>query len=307
MTENRYLIFDIGGSSIKYGLLDNSGEIYRTNKTPTPKDLESFKERIMSIVREENNGVVGVGFSAPGQIIAKTAEIKKGGSLPFLDGLRLRELIQSEFDLPVAAINDGKAAAVAENWFGHLKDVENGAVITLGTGLGGGIILNNELFNGIHYQAGEFSDILQNPNVSSDEDLMASHASAVKFVKKGSSILNLEIEDGYTVFEEIEKGENKKLLKLFDDYTRQIAFTILTIQAILDLERIILGGGISEQAILIEKIKEKYIEMKRSMPTYDRIITEVEIGVCKFKNNSNLIGATYNLFMELDKQYFGTR
>lgn len=150
-----YLSIDIGGTNVKYAELDNAGQIIKKEKVNTIHDKEKFLAEIDQIVVKcVDKGVKGIAFCAPGKI-AKT-EIHFGGALPFLDGVDFAKRYK-KYNLPIAVINDGKASVLAENWLGSLKDMKNCASITLGTGLGGGIIVNGKLLNGAHYQAGEVS------------------------------------------------------------------------------------------------------------------------------------------------------
>ena len=81
-------------------------------------------------------------------LIRKEGVIYHGGLLRFFHGFRVKETLQAKYHFPVAALNDGKAAALAELATGHLKGVTNGAALVLGSGLGGGIIINGKLFQG---------------------------------------------------------------------------------------------------------------------------------------------------------------
>lgn len=156
-----YLGIDIGGTNIKSGLVDKSGQITNQYKLKTPQNLPDLKLAIIDIVNQAQalvgDQLKGVGFSSPGRVVSETGVVHVGGAIPFIDGLNFKHFIKENFGLPAAAINDGKAAAQAELWQGHLTDVENGLVLLLGTGVGGGIVLNGQLHQGSHFQAGELS------------------------------------------------------------------------------------------------------------------------------------------------------
>ncbi|MFV8815912.1 ROK family protein, partial [Aerococcus urinaeequi] len=123
-----------------------------------------------------------------------------GGAIPFIDGLNFKHFIKENFGLPAAAINDGKAAAQAELWKGHLTDVENGLVLLLGTGVGGGIVLNGQLHQGSHFQAGELSYMYASSSDMTTENAMGRRGSAVIFVNKSRELLGLAPGDGEEVF-----------------------------------------------------------------------------------------------------------
>lgn len=89
---------------------------------------------------------MGIAISVPGIVDTDDGVIYHGGLLTFFHGFRIKEVLQAKYHLPVAALNDGKAAALAELATGHLKGVTNGAALVLGSGLGGGLIINGKLF-----------------------------------------------------------------------------------------------------------------------------------------------------------------
>ena len=115
-----YLGIDIGGTNIKSGLIDKSGQITNQYKRKTPQNLPDLKLAIIDIVNQAQAQVgdqlKGVGFSAPGQVVSEIGVVHVGGAIPFIDGLNFKHFIKENFALPAAAINDGKAAAQAELW-----------------------------------------------------------------------------------------------------------------------------------------------------------------------------------------------
>ncbi|WP_249879072.1 ROK family protein [Niallia circulans] len=137
--QKNYLAFDIGGTYLKYALINSAGTIIERNKIPTPKQgLEYFKLEIELIIQKYQEQIKGIAFSCPGKIDQNNKTIHFGGSLPFLDGVQLTKALKIREDVPISIENDGKSAALAEMWIGQLKDVSEGAAIVLGTGIGGG-------------------------------------------------------------------------------------------------------------------------------------------------------------------------
>lgn len=100
--------------------------------------------------------IVGIGVSFPGHINHHTGEAAKAGALDYLDGENLCELFAQLTDLPVTTENDANCAALGERWQGAGKDYEHFVCITIGTGIGGGIVMEGDLYRGSHYRAGEF-------------------------------------------------------------------------------------------------------------------------------------------------------
>lgn len=286
-----YLCIDIGGTNIKYATLNQAGNIIRNNKVKSIHNKTEFLHQIDEIV-SKFAGVKGIAFCAPGRV--KDATIYFGGSLPFLDGVNFCERYR-ELKIPIGIINDGKASVLAENWLGNLKGLDNCAAITLGTGLGGGIIVNGRLLSGVHAQAGELS--FMKLTDQKDEDKIAGlDYSAVQMIKNINKNTDNDSEDGIEAFKLI-NTKDQAALEIFKKFCYGIATIILNIQTVVDLERYAIGGGISAQPILIKEIKKAYKELVNENPIIDKMLTQPEIVSAKFKNNANLFGALYNLLL----------
>jgi len=299
MTKN-YLAIDVGGTRLKVGLIDRAGNIIeKYNERTVTTGLPEFLVQLHQVIDRYADQIRGVAFSVPGKVAHPTDTIKGGGALTFMDGVNLRDELQ--LDLPVAVENDGKAAALAELWLGELNDVADGMAIVLGTGVGGGLVLNGELVYGTHYQAGELSFIFGQIETGMETSI-GLHGSAVEMIKRIGTQLQLpEIDDGLTVFEHINAGE-PAANEIFNAYANQIALLIQNIQAITDIQRIVIGGGISAQPIVAERIREKYLAFFNGNELVKATLTPAEIVAGKFANDANLFGAVYHLLMQLNQE-----
>lgn len=299
MTKN-YLAIDVGGTRLKVGLIDRAGNIIeKYNERTVTTGLPEFLVQLHQVIDRYAGQIRGVAFSVPGKVAHPTDTIKGGGALTFMDGVNLRDELQ--LDLPVAVENDGKAAALAELWLGELNDVADGMAIVLGTGVGGGLVLNGELVYGTHYQAGELSFIFGQIETGMETSI-GLHGSAVEMIKRiGTQFQLPEIDDGLTVFEHINAGE-PAANEIFDAYANQIALLIQNIQAITDIQRIVIGGGISAQPIVAERIREKYLAFFNGNELVKATLTPAEIVAGKFANDANLFGAVYHLLMKLNQE-----
>lgn len=301
MTQKNYLVFDIGGTNLKYGLLNNAGQLIEKHRITTPKQgLTKFLTETKRIIEKYQDQIKGIAFSCPGKIDHSSRTVYFGGSLPFLDGLQLATELEKHFDIPVSIENDGKAAALAELWLGNLKDISNGAAIVLGTGIGGGIIINGKLVQGTHFQAGELSFMINDKTQSDLEMLAGFNTSAVMMIEAIAKELQFEdIHDGPIVFEEIKAG-NPIATKIFMSFCRNIAILILNIQSVVDLERFVIGGGISAQPLVVETINQQYDQVLNELPLVKQTFTRPNIYNSKFHNDANLYGALYHLLLQLD-------
>ncbi|MFI3621820.1 ROK family protein [Vagococcus fluvialis] len=305
MTENKkhYLSIDIGGTFIKHALISRSGQIIFVKKEKTPQDINYFKDILRSILNEYTEQVRAVAVSCPGKIDSYKGVVYYGGALTFLHEFRLKEFIENHTNLPCSIMNDGKSAALAELWLGQLKGITNAGVMTLGTGVGGGIILNGSLHLGSHFQAAELSFMLLSTEFPIGMNTVAgSKGSAVSFIHQAARLLKLENPlDGKTVFEELNK-KNEIIYPLFEEFCYSVVIIMMNMQSVIDLERVAIGGGISEQPILIEELNKQYKKILDSSPLLGSMLTPVEIVPCHFRNEAGLLGALYHLFEELDNK-----
>ena len=128
------------------------------------------------------------------------------------------------------------------------------------------------------------------------------NGSAVEMIKRIGTELKLpEIDDGLAVFEYINAG-NPVAVDIFDAYAAEIALLIQNIQAIVDVQRIVIGGGISAQPIVAERIRDQYMTFFEENEVVAGTLTPVEIVAGQFANDANLFGAIYHLLMELNQE-----
>lgn len=303
MTQStHFLSIDIGGTFIKHALINRSGQIVFVKKEATPENLVDFKVVLTMILKQYNNQIKAVAVSCPGKIDSAEGIIYHGGALTFLHEFPLKAFIEKEIKLPCSVMNDGKSAALAELWLGQLKDISNGGVMTLGTGVGGGLILNGSLHSGAHFQAGEFSMLMMATEYPVDLGTIGgAKGSAVRFIGQAAEKIGLDDRlDGRRVFEELEK-KNEIIYPLFQEYCRDVAFIMMNVQAVVDLEKIAIGGGISAQPLLIEEIKKQHQQILESFPIFSSMIPPVEIVPCHFRNEAGLLGALYHLLEETEE------
>ncbi|MCH4170257.1 MAG: ROK family protein [Lactobacillus sp.] len=289
--KQKHLAIDIGGTNLKYGLFDLKGNLIQKHTQPTASlSLEDFVKQVRQLVDTFKAEIAGIGFSVPGTV-DNHGVIHKGGSLPFLDGLDFAQTIR--VDLPIVVENDGKAAALAEAWQGNLAQVPAGVALILGTAVGGGIILNQQLFQGSHQQAGEFSFMAGQSKNMPQEDIAGNYGSAVEMIAQIAKRLGLT-NDGKVVFDAIEAG-NPIAKKIFDNYCYDIATIINNIQCVLDVPRFVIGGGISARASVTENINQQYDQLVAHNPAIGIALQKPEIMSSKFHNDANLYGAIFQL------------
>ncbi len=301
---NNYLVFDWGGTFLKYAIIDKKANIIDKDKVPTPqptgdneKDRKDFFEVIDDIVSEYKEGVDGIAVSMPGMIDLNRGYTMTAGWLKYLTGMYLVDYMSTRYGLRVAVQNDGKCAALAEYWKGSLKDVVNGAVMVLGTSVGGGIIIDKKLYSGRRFSAGEYSFmVLDSSNKYEFESTWGSYGTKglIREVCKitGDDPLVL---DGVELFKRANEGD-EGILKGLKNYTDILAIGLYNLNVLLDLDKIAVGGGISKQPLLMEYIKNSIDEYDSSSPLrqFDTYIPKPNVVVTKYNNDANLIGALFN-------------
>lgn len=301
--EKDYLSIDVGATYTKYALIDHSGSLKVKSKFNTPRDsVDSFLKKIYEVINEVLPNIKGVAFSVPGRIDQKEQIIYHGGSLPMLHGLSLGKIITRRYKLPVSMENSGKSAALAELWLGNLKNIQNGAAIILGTSVEGGIVLNGKLWHGSNAQGGELSFMLSQINGTADDpnNLMFTAGSAVQMIDDIATALDFgDRTDGMRVFKAIQNGE-EQARQIFEQYCRRIAYIIVNTQAVLDLSRYVIGGGISSESILVPEIKHQLQLLRDENTLLRKTLDAPEILTANFKSDANLYGALYNLLLQLN-------
>lgn len=301
----QYLSFDIGGTNLKYALMNKEGNIIEKNSTPTrTEDLDAFMESMYKVADKYVGKFDGIAVCAPGKIDTKEKIIHFGGALPFLDGLDLQKTLGEKYGVPVGVENDGKAAALCEQWLGELHEVNTGAVMTLGTGVGGGILVDNRVLHGRDFQAGELSWMITDKskdikNIKAYSGYLCSAVAMVAAVNE--AVGNDSLKDGRLAFEAIKSGD-KKAVQIFQEFCANVAIMILNIQTVINGEKVVIGGGISSQEILIKEIKRQFQQLLLDNPMLGQQVTPPEIVAAKFRNDTNLYGALYALLLELNGQ-----
>ena len=291
------LAIDFGGTQVKSALVSEDFVLAKSLPTQSsPKTLDQALDVIDHLVTSVEVDLSGLAISVPGTVDTEEGVIYYGGLLRFFHGFRVKETLQAKYHLPVAALNDGKAAALAELATGHLKEVTNGAALVLGSGLGGGIIINGKLFQGSHFQAGELTFLLPLQMEKIDPSLMqGTTLSAVGLITKVNEILaSPDLKDGLLAFKAI-NAKKEAVYPIFETYCRNLAITILNLQTIFDMETFVLGGGISAQPILIEEFNRQFDTVHHEIDFIGKIIKRPKIVACYHHNGANLIGAAYFL------------
>lgn len=304
-----YLVIDTGGTFIKYALMDEDARILEKGQVKTPDSkthaLEDYLDTLYSVFEKYKGRAEGIAMSAPGILDSETGYFYTGGKLSYVSGHNMTELLEERCKVPVTVENDGKCAALAEKWKGSLKDVSNGIVLVIGTAVGGGLILDGKLYKGNHFSAGEFSymavDGEKLDQMSGYWGTTGGTPALIKAVSEETGIPKEQL-DGIRIFEMAEQGR-QDVLKGLDRFTRELAVRIYNLQTLFDADLVAIGGGISKQPLLIEYVKrnlEKFCD-ENPLRKLSPFFPKPKITVCRYYNDSNLIGALYHYMKQKGK------
>ena len=296
------LAFDIGGTFIKYALMDEAYQVSDSSKVPTPATIEGFWEALERVICSFQNRITGIAISCPGEINSRLGFVFKGGLVPYLRNIPLASRLNKTFQVPVTVLNDGDAAGLAEARIGNLQNCDCGATFVLGTGVGLALTSNGSLIS-----TWNLKDYLRWPSLGEKQvspeqkqyqteilrhgisSLVQNLGSAVNFVANASRLLELPEEDGVQVFEVLEAGHHEELQDLFASYCREIAILIYNLQSLVRLEKVMIGGGISSQVLLLEEVNHQYKSLMEE--SGEQRFSLVEIQAARYHNSSNLLGA----------------
>lgn len=283
-----YLTIDIGGTFIKYAILDKNQQLLALNKQATPINKDNaIINLIIDIITELSveYSFEGIGISTAGIVNRDAGEIIYAGpTIKDYKGTNFKQAL-AHFNLPVQVTNDVDAALLGEIWQSNIDQTESTFCLTLGTGIGGALYKNG-LQNGVHLQGNSIGYLLYDPLTD------------LNFEKRAStSALNEQITDYFGLhfttkkfFERARYGD-RHAIDILNVWTKEIAIGIAQIILIHDPTRIIIGGGVSAQGeFLLKYIKEL-------IPFYlpDNFM-KTEISTAKQQNNASLFGAVYPFF-----------
>ncbi|HET0841566.1 TPA: ROK family protein [Streptococcus pneumoniae] len=282
---------DIGGTTIKADLYDDFGTSlnqFKEIETIIDYDLgtNQILNQVCDLIGEYvlNYSIDGVGISTAGVVNANTGEIIYAGyTIPGYIGVNFTSEIEKRFGLSTFVENDVNCAALGELWKGQAKDKKNVVMVTIGTGIGGSIIVNGQIVNGFNYTAGEVGYI---PVGNSDWQSKASTTALIHLYQKKSLKTN---QTGRTFFTDLSSGD-KVAKETFEIFVENLTKGLLTISYLLNPEILILGGGIlAKKDILLPEIQSSLAKNAMDNRFLPKNVVAATLG-----NEAGRIGAVKN-------------
>jgi len=297
-----YLIgVDLGGTAIKYGICNSDGTILKEFISDTKRDapidsmLRKIRESINDALRyanQEKIDILAIGLGTPGLVDINTGYLMGNApNLKYWRSVPVRERLQSELTIPVFVDNDANAMAYGEFSFGAGKDLEDLICITLGTGIGGGIIIKGEMFRGSKYAGAELGHMSIHYNGKKCRcggigcwELYASATAMIEnYLAKNPKVKSISPQE---IFEQCKDG-NEIAVQVVLDEVELTGAGLASLVNIFNPQRIIIGGGLSEAGQwFIDQIAEA-VERRAVKDSF----RSVEIVAAQLGNKAGWLGA----------------
>ncbi len=309
---------DIGGTFTKLGIVDQEGKVYAETSisTDTHKDINTYMEHLARAVRKllrEQEGkleLAGIGIGAPNGnyyrgVIEYAPNLNWKGMIPFV------EMFKAHFDIPIVLTNDANAAALGEMMYGGARDMTDFIVITLGTGLGSGIVVNGKVVYGHDGFAGEMGHVTVVENGRQcgcgKKGCLETYVSATGIVRTVYELLALRIDDSQLRKIPFEKLTAKDIsdaasqadriaMKAFDVTGKTLGRTLADVVALFSPEAIFLFGGLSNAGDHIFKPAKAYME-KNLLSIYRDKVKILPSGLTE--TNAAVLGSAGLIWKEI--------
>lgn len=282
------LIIDIGGTTIKYGIIDPETEDYQvlgelaTGTSEKDFRMEGRLEKVVSAVGK-NYEIEGIAISTAGVVDANEGKIVYANkNIPNYKGTHLKDILEAKYDVPVTVENDVNAALLGELNYGDLRGVHSALMLTIGTGVGGALYLNEGIYHGFTHSGGEIGYALMNGKNIEET------ASARALVERVSQQVNETDVDGRWIFEQAIEHQNPIAIKEIDFMISEIMHLVSNYVALINPEVVIFGGGIMEQ---VDYLKPRMIKKFEEINTNQLVVDNTKIEFASLGNRAGMLGA----------------
>ena len=298
----QYFGIDIGGTAVKLGIVDETGKVlckgeqsvnFDGYQTPVLDTVRKAAKEFLTAQSIPVENLSGIGVSATGQIDSRKGIVAGTcGNFPNYIGSPIKAALEQDFGLPVTVANDANCMTLGEVWVGGAQGYTDVIGVTLGTGVGGGILTGGRLLEGARGLGGEMGHY----RTHAQHGLLCTcgavgcweqYASTTALVR-GAHAIDPNLKDGRAIFAAAEAG-NPLVLDLIDRWTDEIAQGLAGMVHIFNPQLILIGGGVSAQEkFLIEPVAAK---VRRSiMPAFAE---GLEIRAAQLHNDAGMVGAVY--------------
>lgn len=312
---------DIGGTTIKLAFIDKEGVIVHKWEIMTRKEegglhiVSDIGKSVRAKLEEWQDGnLIGVGMGAPGPVNFETGSIYVAVNIGWQD-YPLKELLEKELGIPAVVDNDANVASFGEFWKGAGKGTNDFVCITLGTGVGGGVIANKHLIHGTSGAAGELGHITVKPEGGAPCN--CGKTGCVETIASATGIVRLALEEvkknpdsaisavfnakglitSKDVVECAVKGDQASL-DVLDEVAKYLGLAAANVGNIINPDIIVFGGGVSRAGDIILKPIEKYFKQF----AFPRVAASTELKVASLGNDAGVIGAAGLMMQQLGEE-----
>ena len=289
----QYFGIDIGGTAVKLGIVDETGRVLLKGEESV--SFDGYQTPVLTTVRRAAKefltansipveSLAGIGVSATGQIDSRKGIVAGTcGNFPNYIGSPIKSALEKDFGLPVTVANDANCMTLGEVWVGAAQGYTDVIGVTLGTGVGGGILTGGRLLDGVDCTCGA-------------KGCWERYAATTALVRAAQE-KNPDWKDGRAIFAAAEAG-SETVLALLDHWTDEIAQGLAGMVHIFNPQLILIGGGVSaQQKLLIEPIAAK---VKASvMPAFAE---GLEVRAAQLHNDAGMVGAVYYFRQTMEKE-----
>ena len=305
-----YLGIDIGGTAVKIGIVSEKGKILTSSsfdvafdkyETPIIETVKKGIDIFLNYNKIDPNMLSGIGVSATGQVDSNIGSIVGvGGNIKNWCGTEIKKEIESIYNIKTTVVNDANCMVIGEQWIGKAKGFKNIIGITIGTGVGGGIVVDSKVLLGrigIAGELGHFSINSQGKKCTCGNlgcyEQYASMTALVNMVKeKYEKLIGIEVSkeeiNGKLIFQELEKG-NPDVQAIVNEWIENIGKGLVSLTHIFNPEIILIGGGVSKQEKLLIEPLRKYVLSN----TMSKFASDLKIESAELGNNAGLVGGVY--------------
>lgn len=304
---------DLGGTNIAAGIVDENGNIVysASDKTRVTADPYSLVNDIISLIKDimdkTDYEITSIGIGVPG-IVNNDGLVLQCVNLGWIN-IDLKNKVEEAFEIPTHLANDATVACVAESALGTLKGVDNGVLLTLGTGVGGGFIVNGQILKGPFGRASEIGHMVIGPGRYTcncgRNGCLETYTSSTSIIKHAKALVqkddadktsefykafidHIDAVDGKAIFDYAKK--NDPIAKfVINDLAHYLAIGIVNIMVSIDPEVVTLGGGLSNAGDYLLDIVKAAVEEERLFKT----LPGPEIKIATLTNDAGIIGAAF--------------
>lgn len=315
MAEKWLIGVDLGGTTTKLAFINFYGEILHKWEIPTDNSEEGKNitiniakaiDRKLEELDQTKEKIIGIGMGAPGPVNLATGVVYNTVNLGWRDNYPLKDLLEVETSLPVIIDNDANCAALGEMWKGAGNGAKDLVCVTLGTGVGGGVIANGDIVQGASGAAGEIGHITSIPAGGAQcncgkTGCLETIASATGIVRQAleklqadgkGELARLYVQNGKVTAKEIfdtARLGDEISLSVINETAFHLGLALANIANTLNPEKIVLGGGVSRAGdILLKPVVENFTQF-----AFPRVRESTEIDIATLGNDAGVIGAAW--------------